>query len=176
MSISSVNVSSLCFGLIFLLPYQPPDAVAESKVIDRIDGYGGYKFGMTLSQADAVRTDDVVQKPCSYPEMEACINRETELFGEKASVSVLISSETHTVKRVHIIFATLSSDGPGSCNRVLSSISLPLVQVFGVNFKKDDRSVIWHFPLGGRVIVAHTCFPSGEGIVVVSYEQSDGFN
>ncbi len=176
MSISGVSVLSFGLGVLLLLPPQSPDAVAETKITEKLDGYGGYKFGMTLAQADAVRSDDVVKKPCDYAETEACIEREVELFGEAASIAVLISSETRTVRQINITFSRTSADKMRGCKKVLSNIAGPLAETFGGNYRVNDGLITWYFPLGGQVTLSKFCLPNDYGVVVVSYKQSDGFN
>lgn len=169
-----------CLVLTFLWSLHPLDAIAESKVTDKVDGYRGYRFGMTLEQADAVRPDDVVNMPCKFEKSEACLHRTTKLFGEQADIDVLISSETHTVDRINITFSRPASDKPepGVCQRLMSNISKPLLETFGTNYRKIEetffRQFTWHFPRGGQVEwyrfgTADTCH------VVVSYAPSDGF-
>jgi len=143
--------------------------------MDRVDGYGGYKFGMTLEEADAVRADDMVNKGCDFRAIEACIERKTQLFGEEAIIIALVSSESHTVNQVNISFNRLSSVAGGACKKVLSSIGGALIETFGTNTKENGADITWHLPRGGKVTLTRLCINEDKGMVIVSYSPTDAF-
>jgi hypothetical protein len=160
---------------ILLLVSDVPNGWAESSPIDRVDGYGGYKFGMTIQEADAVRADDIVNKACEFNAIEACIERKTEFFGEEATILALVSSQSHKVERVNISFDRTRPATPGACKKVLSSIAGPLIKTFGTNTKEEGANITWHFTRGGKVTLARLCINEDMGMVIISYSPSDAF-
>jgi hypothetical protein len=167
-------LAAILFQILVLI-YNAPNVVAESGRIDRIDGYGGYKFGMTLKEADAVRADDVVNKDCEFNGIEACIERKTHLFGEEAIITAQVSSETHTLEHIIISFKRLELVAPGACKNVISSISGPLLETFGRKFKEKGRDITWHLPRGGTIELTNLCLNEDKGVDVISYKPSDAF-
>jgi hypothetical protein len=57
----------------------PNASVAETK---KVDGYGGYKFGMTLEQALKVRPY-AKQIQCDYDDVTTCIEYQTTISGRR---------------------------------------------------------------------------------------------
>lgn len=167
--INSLSYLAAILFQILVLINSAPNVVAESGRMDRIDGYGGYKFGMTLNEADAVRADDVVNKNCEFTRrIEACIERKTNLFGEEVIITAQVSSKTHTVEQIIISFLRLELVAPGACKNVMSSISGPLLETFGRKFKENGRDITWHLPRGGTVAFTNLCIDNDKGVVVIS--------
>ena len=148
---------------------------AESDQITRLEGYGGYKFGMTLEEADAVREDDVINRDCEFEETEACIERRTVLFGEEAVVIAKISSGTHKLNQVLVQFDRMGSTVAGACKKVLLRIADLLIKTYGNGAKEEKANVVWYLPRGGEVQLTPLCITDDSGMIVVSYRQTDAF-
>ena len=148
---------------------------AESTQITKLEGYGGYRFGMTLEEADAVREDDVINRDCQFENTETCIERRTVLFGEEAIVIAQISSRTHKLNQIIVQFNRIDSTVAGACKKVLLNIAGPLIKTFGTHIKEEGSNFIWYLSRGGEVTLTRLCITDDSGMVIVSYRQTDAF-
>ena len=152
---------------------------ANDGEIEKIDGYGGYKFGMTLEEADAVRPDDVRQSECKYPGVSlVCLKRQTTLYGEEAEIVVIFSQQGQRVERVQINFFRMTENSTGACRSVLKAIAEPLLKTFGTKYlreSEDNLKITWHLPKGGKVVLRKLCVDADFGVVTVTYSPSDAF-
>jgi hypothetical protein len=104
--------------------------------IDKLDGYGGYKFGMTLEQAFAVRRDVKITQ-CEYENVYRCIERQGNFFGHAGTIVVQISGRTKRVNKIVLTFDRIDEKfGQGKCKAVLDDI---LPQLFKVYKPKDAK-------------------------------------
>lgn len=165
------TVTFLAFGIIM----NCNNIWAESGQITKLEGFGGYKFGMTLEEADAVRKDDVINRACEFHETEVCIERRTVFFGEEAIITAQISSRTHRLDQVIITFNRIKSTIAGACKKVLHNIAGPLLKTYGTGAKEENNNFVWHLPQGGEVTLTRLCITEDSGVVVVSYRQTDAF-
>jgi len=143
---------------------------------DEIDGYGGYKFGMTLKEADAVRDDDAVVS-CDYVGVKTCIEREGNFFGEKGVVTVQFDLKTNRVRQILITFRRLDGEkGQKACRKVLETIATPLIDTYGKpRISEDNSEIAWYARRGGRVQLTKLCITEDTGAVIVSYAPSEPF-
>jgi len=93
----------LVFALIaFLVGFSKTSDAGSPR--EKIDGWGGYKFGMSLKDAEKIHADDQLVD-CDFGKWaKKCLQREVLLFGEKAQVQALIDAKKNSVRRIDIKF------------------------------------------------------------------------
>jgi hypothetical protein len=70
---------------------------------ERITGYAGYQFGMSLDQAMAVDAR-MPQTHCDYFNVAYCLERNEDFFGEPGTIKVLFGGTDKTITAIHITF------------------------------------------------------------------------
>lgn len=137
----------------------------------RVDGYGPWRFGMTLDQAK--RVDQASEKTeCEYEGVAFCLERNGDIMGEKARISALFSLGGETLFHINVTFSRLEGGTP--CKTVLKKMIKPLVDRYGKAPKIEGRNAVWYAEGGGKVSLINLCLTDDKGVVVVSYEPADG--
>ena len=72
----------------------------------KLEGFGGYKFGMTLEEADAVRADDTITD-CTYQSVYKCLTRKAIFYGHEGEINVQIDDTRRVVVQIVITFDRL---------------------------------------------------------------------
>lgn len=143
--------------------------------VPRIDGYGPYKFGMSIEQAkeagpNAEKTD------CSrlYVGFAYCLTQSTQLFGQDATIDAMFDINTRKLSQINIMFDR--RDGKeGACQKVWETIVRPFFQRWGIPTRKQGTVNIWESPYGGEVSLAPLCFNESAGLVMIVYKDTHGF-
>lgn len=137
--------------------------------VEKIDGYGGYKFGMTLAEADAVTNDDKIVG-CEYYGVRKCITRGGEFLGESETVVAQIDDKTQRIRQVVVSFEGTES---GACDAVARVVRNTLLKSYGLDDvnAKGPRAE-WHFPKGGSIGLLKLC-EVGMNLVTVSFAPSE---
>jgi len=151
--------------------------------IKKLEGWGEYKFGMSISQTTAVRKDARWEemhwgKP---PEKEQCLVQDSEFYGEKGRI--IVRFKKARLAKIHIEFRRLE----GGCDeKLLRTVYDPLVKLYSLKYAKvEGREIVWRFPQGGMITLLNICITKndtdfkpeaiGTGMVSVIYEHSEGF-
>jgi hypothetical protein len=176
----------LMIGALVALPFVGKSHAQNSKEdaprthpISKIDGYGPYKFGMSIEQAKAASPSAKrIEGNCGYDKLDPpyCLTETTEFFGQVAEIAVLFNKNTKRLSTVLITFDR--SDGKENekaCKKVLDAVVPPLFEKWGVNTRKDGPSFFWESPYGGRMTLENVCIRDDFGVVLVSYEDTPGF-
>ncbi len=139
---------------------------------NEIDGFGYYKFGMTLDEAEKVREDDELTD-CDYKTVAKCLEYDSVFYGEEARVVALISSDTLRINAILVNFDRINTTELKACRNVLKAIAGPLLHKYGTNVEKEGSSHIWNQSNGNRVILSSFSVTDDNGLVVVAYEQGE---
>lgn len=153
---------------------QPP----PQHLAGKLDGYGGYKFGMTLKEAMAVRGDVKVTN-CEYTGVEKCLERQGRFFGEPGNVTVQIFKSTGRVEQIVIAFRRMDSpEDSQACKKTVDVLLPQLLKVYDPKqavSPNTQRELVWYFSKGGEVSLVNLCITDDLGMVVVTYKATDGF-
>jgi len=147
--------------------------------VPKIDGYGPYKFGMSIGQAKEARPDaKKAEGNCGYDRIDPdyCLTETTKLFGQDARIDALFDKNTKTLSNVIITFDRIEGKEK-ACRKVLEAIATPLVQKWGIPTREEGGGVelFWESVYGGTLTLSRFCIDDDSGIVVVSYEDTPCF-
>ncbi len=139
---------------------------------ETIEGHAGFKFGMTLEEADRVRTDDTITD-CEYEDSESsndyqCLEYTDRFLGEPSRVLVQFNEETHLVDRIIVIV-----DATGDCTDTADRLQETLAENYGPSQAKNARNSIWLDKAGGSVKLTHMCVHEKMGMVIVTYNENE---
>lgn len=139
------------------------------KKSNKIEGYGGFKFGMTLEEGILVRNDDHVNDNPAYWAAYKTIERETSIYGYDALIVAQINSQSRRLDRVVIEFKKWD----GGCEQLVEDIVDNLFNFYGEEFVKgEDAKGTWTFPDGGIITLYNICY-GDIGQVNVAYSSSE---
>ncbi len=147
------------------------DASADPPL--RIDGYGGYRFGMSFAEADALYADDTQSAQRSDSFAPKYLSRVTQAFGEAAELLMLFDKLSDRLAAITLRFNRYSATTPaGECLRLLRHAEEQFTREYGthnmiVATEPGGRS--WHFPQGGVVSITNLCVGADKGAVAVSF-------
>lgn len=152
---------------------------ARRSPVPKIDGYGPYKFGMSIEQAKQARLGaKKIEGNCGYEKIDPayCLTESTKLFGQDATISALFDKNTQRLSTVIITFDRIEGKEK-TCRKVLEAIARPLVQKWGIPTREEGGGVelFWESVYGGTLTLSRFCIDDDSGIVVVSYEDTPGF-
>jgi hypothetical protein len=158
-----VRLACLCGALVFTLPiHQALGAPATT-----IDGYGGYKFGMSIEQA--LRVNPAARlAPCDDADATACLAYATAISNFSALVTVQF---TGAAPRVSRILVTIDADENGQsrpCPSVGREILGLLVDTYGASSRVEGYETTWVSSEGGSVSLLSLCVGS-KGVNVLGY-------
>ena len=144
---------------------------------DLIDGFGGYKFGMTLKEAKEIRTD-AKQTKCEYTKLniDTCLEYDDNFYGEQATVTVLFEKSSNKVHSVAISFDRFGAKkGSDDCIRVATTLFPRLVEKYGDKFKFKNTIAnfpegTWYPSAGGKLSMKRFCIDNDSGMVSIVYE------
>jgi hypothetical protein len=106
----------------------PNASVAETK---KVDGYEGYKFGMTLEQALKVRPY-ARQIQCDYDDATTCIEYELTISGFPATVTVQFRPTNQLLlSKILIAFSSMDEPIDHTCRGGKSALETSAAQVWG---------------------------------------------
>jgi len=147
--------------------------------VPRIDGYGPYKFGLSIGQAQEARPQAKgTEGNCGYDSINAayCLTETTKLFGQDARIDVLFDKNTKTLSNIIIRFDRFKGNEK-ACSKALEAIATPLFQKWGTPTREEGNGaqLFWESAYGGTLMLFGTCFTDDIGFFVVSYENTPGF-
>ena len=150
---------------------------AQRSPVPKIDGYGSYKFGMSIEQAKEARPGaNRTEGNCGYDKIGPayCLTESTKLFGQEATINALFDKKTKRLSRVVITFDRTEGKEK-TCRNVLEAIIPPLIQKWGIPTREDGPHFFWESPYGGTLQLSRFCIDDDFGVVIVSYEDTPGF-
>lgn len=140
--------------------------------LPRIDGYGPYKFGMSIEQAKKARPD-AKKTDCDYVGAAYCLTLSTQLFGQDAIINALFNANTKRLSQINITFDRMKGKEKG-CKKLVEEIAVHMIQRWGTFTREDGWAIHWESPYGGTVTFLRVCLDDDSGIVVVSYSDTLG--
>ena len=154
-------VALLSLSLVLVLPADAAE--------DRIDGFAGYRFGMTLAAARSVRTDFELTD-CEYLSVWKCIEFREVFYGEDAEVAVQFDSKSRLLDQIVVSFDRLKSATKNACSQVVKKVVPQLEARYGGNpTVMKPGEAIWYLARGGKVAFSNFCIDDDSGMVIVSY-------
>ena len=173
-----VQISILVVVLIAVQIYaqtdkEKPALPPRRSPVPQIDGYGPYKFGMSLEGAKEARPT-ANRTDCDYVGVAYCLTENTELFGQDATIDALFDKNTKRLNQVNIIFDRINGKEK-ACKKVLEAIATPLLQKWGTPTREAGVTLFWESVHGGTLSLTRLCINDNSGVVVVSYKDTPGF-
>jgi len=141
--------------------------------VPRIDGYGSYKFGMSIEQAKEARPT-AKRTDCNYVGTAYCLTESTKFFGQDARIDALFDKGTKRLSSINITFDRIGGKEK-ACKKVLEAIATPLLQKWGIPTREEGATLYWESVYGGTLALVRLCIDDDSGVVVVSYEDTSGF-
>ena len=139
----------------------------------RIEGFGGYRFGMTLEEAAGVREDDVVTD-CAFQGVFKCLEFEASFYGEAARVIAQIDATTRKLAQVVVQFDLMDRTEPDGCSGVVEKVLSRLTARYGTDHVSVEKSTgTWYPSDGGSVSLTNLCVSNSSGIVAVTYRPGE---
>jgi len=147
-----------------------PDPVMAQ--IKKVDGYDGYKFGMTIDQAKKVKPA-AKQTRCEYPGVATCLEYETMVSAFPATVVVQFRGDTPLLSQILLTIRSFDKPVRHSCREVGEEVLKLLAAKYGDSPFIKDHTAAWTSPEGGSVSLLALCVgEAGGGINVITYKPS----
>lgn len=141
--------------------------------LDRIEGFGAYRFGMTLSEADALYADDLIAPLRNDSYANQYLSRDDKVFDEKAEVLVMFDKHALAINAITLRFNRYGAPaGSGECLRLLKFVEAKFTEEYGTRnmiIASEPGGRNWHFPQGGVVSITNLCIGGDAGAVAVSF-------
>jgi hypothetical protein len=164
-----ILIGALCC----LLTVAAQDGSAQARMPQKISGYGGYRFGMTVAEAHRAEPGAAEVK-CQYVGAAFCLQHESVFLGVPGRVDALFADEDKRLFRVNIMFDRLESTEPAACKNGVKAVGDALFGRFGKPTKTTPRNAFWYAPEGGEIQLVNLCFSDQTGMFIVSYSPSAG--
>jgi hypothetical protein len=162
-----VRVSFL-FGLFVGALFLADRSMAQMK---KVEGYDGYKFGMTIEQAKKVKPA-AKQTHCDYADVVTCLEYKTTVSAFSATVTVQFKGATPLLSQILITLYSLDDPVRDSCRVVGKAVLSPLVDKYGNNPLVKDHVATWASPEGGLVSLDALCVDDVHGVNIITYKPS----
>jgi hypothetical protein len=134
----------------------------------KIDGYEGYKFGMTLEQALKVRAS-AKQTQCDFNGVTTCIEYQTTVSAFLAKVTVQFAPATPLL--LSKILVTLYGEPiDHGCTEIGKELLKLLASKYGNDPFIKDHVATWASSEGGSVSLTALCISPDTGINIISYQ------
>ena len=137
-----------------------------------MDGYDGYKFGMTIDEALKVKFAAKKKTPCDYQGVPVCLEYATTVSAFPATVSVQFQFDGNTPLLSQILLTVRSLDDRYPCPDVGKEVLKLLVAKYGERPMIKDHEATWTSPDGGFVSLLALCVDDFRGLNVISYRPS----
>lgn len=148
--------------------FAPLSALAQ---VPKIDGYDGYRFGMTVEEAAKVKAGPSYAS-CEFTDMVGCIQYPVTVSAFPALVSVQFKGATPRVVQIIISFDSLKEPDKYPCEAVAKEVFRLMAAKYGRPplFKKGIAT--WASPNGGAVEFSTLCLNETTGMNVIIYRPS----
>ena len=146
--------------------------------VPKIDGYGPYKFGMSIEQAKKAKPGaKKTEGNCGYDIIDPayCLTETTKLFGQDATIDALFDKNTKMLSNIIITFDRIKGKEK-ACKKVLEAIVRPLFQKWGIPTREEGDGVelFWESIYGGTLTLSRFCIDDDSGVVILSYADTPG--
>jgi len=142
---------------------------AEAQIA-AIEGYDGYKFGMTVEQAARVKPSTPYTS-CGFHDVVGCMEYEKSVSDYKGRVVVQFKGNPARVDQIIVQFGQFEEPVEYPCRRAGEAILDLLLVKYGTPPRVEGNAAIWISPYGGQVSLINLCIVSG--LAVLSYRGSD---
>lgn len=139
--------------------------------VPKIDGYDGFKFGMTVEQAQGVK-GGLTYKRCDYKNAVGCMDYAVNVGAFPATVVVQFKGSPARVAQILVSFDSLRSPPKDSCSSVRKEVLRLLTAKYGSSPYISDTGATWTSPHGGSLRFSSLCIDNTTGMNVISYEPS----
>jgi hypothetical protein len=168
---SRILLASLVAVLAGICNASRAEDLAQSR-LRRVEGFEGYKFGMTLDEALAVRPTAKTTQ-CDYKGIAACIEYQTTLSAFSASVAVQFRKAAPLLlSRILVRIRSFGEPNDPRCYEAGREILKLLVAKYGSEPFIKDRTATWASAEGGAVSLLTLCANEDKGINIITYEPS----
>jgi len=140
--------------------------------IKKVDGYDGYKFGMTVDQALKVRPAAEQKTPCDYQGIPVCLEYATTVSVFPATVNVQFKGDVPLLSQILLTISSLDEPVHYSCREVGKEVLKLLVVKYGEHPIIKDHEATWTSPDGGSVSLLALCVGEVKGVNVIGYRPS----
>lgn len=148
---------------------KPDQVIAGMK---KVDGYDGYKFGMTLDQALQIKPFAKQKTPCGYKGVPVCLEYATAVSGFPARVDIQFEGSAPLLSRILLTISSFEESVRHTCAEVGKVVLGLLADKYGKDPVVDDRKTTWTSPDGGSISLLTLCVHDRKGINVIGYEPS----
>jgi hypothetical protein len=154
--------------LYLVLPLASATALAQ---LGKVEGYDGYKFGMTVDQARAVKPI-AKQTPCDFVNVITCLEYETRVTAFPATAIVQFTGAPPLLSAV--LLTIRSSDEPSGpmCHEIGQEVLSLLLARYGAKPLIRTHAAIWASPEGGSVSLLARCDGEGRGTNIIVFKPS----
>ena len=146
----------------------PLSALAQ---VPKIDGYDGYRFGMTIEEATKVKAG-ARYAPCDFKDMVGCIQYPVTVSAFPALVSVQFKGATPRVVQIIINFDSLKEPDKNPCGAVAKEVFRLMAAKYGSTPLVKKGIATWASPSGGAVEFSTLCLNETTGVNVIIYRPS----
>lgn len=150
-------------------------AAPVALALDRLDGYAGYQFGMSLAQADALASDDAIGEMRNDRYDRKYLSRDITLFDEAAELVAYFDRSTRELSAITVRVSRWQAQaGQAECLRVLRHLEHQFTEQYGTQhliIATEPGGRNWRFPQGGEVSITNLCQGADRGAVAVSFRR-----
>jgi hypothetical protein len=163
------RVLQMCFCGVLIGTFFVPDRVMAK--IKKVDGYDGYKFGMSIDQALNVKPAAKQKTPCDYQDVPTCLEYATTVSVFSARVNVQFKFENGTPLLSQVLL-TIDEPVRHPCHEVGRELLHLLVDKYGEHPVIENHKATWTSPDGGSVSLLALCVTEVQGVNIISYKPS----
>lgn len=109
----------------------------------KVDGYDGYKFGMTLDQALQIKPFVKQKTPCGYKGVPVCLEYATTVSGFPARVDIQFEGSAPLLSRILLTISSFEVSVRHTCAEVGKVVLGLLADKYGKDPVVDDRKTTW---------------------------------
>jgi hypothetical protein len=173
--IKLMDVGTVVAATIVILAITLPAKAADTaRSMKKVDGYEGYRFGMTVEQALRVKPDVKSSENCGgYSGLTACLEYASNVGTLSDTVTVQFIGTPPTLSQILLTVRSLTGErfNMESCTTVGRELLELLVSKYGDHPFLSSRKATWTSPFGGSVSFTTLCVQD-MGVNVISYGPS----
>ena len=158
----------LCITFVCLLLSAGP----ASAQIAAINGYDGYRFGMSVEQAARVRPQAPYTR-CQFQNVVGCVEYETNVANYKAKVIIQFKGNPVSLGQIVVQFGQIEDPIEYPCRQAGKVILGLLIDKYGAHPRTQSHKATWTSPYGGQVSFTDLCVDDQRGLSIVAYSPSN---
>ncbi|WP_422033965.1 hypothetical protein [Reyranella sp.] len=139
--------------------------------VPKIDGYDGYRFGMTIEEATKVKTG-LSYVSCDFKDVVGCIQYPVTVSAFPAQVSVQFKGATPRVVQIVVSFDSLREPNKNPCRAISKEVFRLMAAKYGDAPLVKKGTATWASPNGGAVEMSSLCLDEATGMNVIVYRPS----